>query len=41
MDQKFIKDPTKDIKSLLSEIRAQTRENIVIKRFTRYEVGIA
>ena len=41
MDQKFIKDPTKDIKSLLSEIRAQTRENIVIKRFTRYELGVS
>jgi len=39
LDQKFIKDPNKDIKALLAEIRQSTGEQVKIRRFTRYELG--
>ena len=37
--QPYIKDPTKTIKDLLSELIAKTGENIVISRFSRFELG--
>ena len=39
IDQTFIKDSDKSINDLLVELRARTGENIVIKRFTRYQMG--
>ena len=39
MEQPYIKDPDKTIKELLKEKIAKIGENIVIRRFTRYEVG--
>ncbi len=39
MEQPFIKDPDTTIKQLLKEKIATIGENIVIRRFTRYEVG--
>jgi elongation factor Ts len=39
MEQPFIKDPDTTIKELLKEKIATIGENIVIRRFTRYEVG--
>jgi len=39
MDQPFIKDPNKSIKDLLGEFCAKIGENIVIRRFTRYQLG--
>src|SRR6056297_499085 len=39
MEQPFIKDPDTTIKNLLKEKIATIGENIVIRRFTRYEVG--
>lgn len=39
MDQPFIKDPKKTIKDLLGELVAKIGENIVIRRFTRYQLG--
>jgi elongation factor Ts len=37
--QPFIKDPTKTIQDLVTEMIAKTGENIVISRFTRFELG--
>jgi len=39
LDQPFIKDPKKSIKDLLGEFCAKIGENIVIRRFTRYQLG--
>ena len=39
LDQPFIKDPNKSIKDLLGEFCAKIGENIVIRRFTRYQLG--
>jgi len=39
MEQPFIKDPNVTIKDMLTQLIATIGENIVIKRFVRYEVG--
>ncbi|MGB9612802.1 MAG: translation elongation factor Ts [Candidatus Margulisiibacteriota bacterium] len=39
LDQPFIKDPKKTIKDLLGELAAKIGENIVIRRFVRYQLG--
>ena len=39
IDQPFIKDPKKSIKDLLGEFCAKIGENIVIRRFIRYQLG--
>ena len=39
LDQPFIKDPKLKIKDLLGGIAAKIGENIVIRRFTRYQLG--
>ncbi|MBI5701680.1 translation elongation factor Ts [Candidatus Saganbacteria bacterium] len=39
MDQAFIKDPKVKIKDLLGELSAKIGENIVVRRFTRYQLG--
>jgi len=39
MQQPFIKDPKKTIADLVRETAAKTGENVVIRRFTRYELG--
>ena len=39
LDQPFIKDPKKTINGLLGEIAAKIGENIVIRRFVRYQLG--
>lgn len=39
MDQPFIKDPKKKIKDLLAEIAAKIGENILIRRFVRFQLG--
>lgn len=39
LDQPFIKDPKKTIKDLLGEIVAKIGENIVIRRFVRFQLG--
>ena len=39
LEQPFIKDPNSKIKDLLTQLIAKIGENIVIKRFVRYEVG--
>jgi elongation factor Ts len=37
--QPFIKDPTKTIQDIVTELIAKTGENIVISRFARFELG--
>ncbi|HRI49109.1 MAG TPA: translation elongation factor Ts [Pseudomonadota bacterium] len=39
LDQEFVKDPTKDIRTLMLEISAKTGEKITVRRFTRYALG--
>lgn len=39
LDQPFVKQPEKSIKEILTEAIAKTGENIVIRRFTRYQLG--
>src|SRR5687768_13202644 len=39
LKQPFIKDSGKTIRDLVNETIGKTGENIVIKRFTRYELG--
>lgn len=39
MDQKFVKNPDKTITQILQELIAKIGENIVVRRFVRYELG--
>lgn len=39
IDQPFVRDQKKTIKDLLGELTAKIGENIVIRRFTRYQLG--
>jgi elongation factor Ts len=39
MEQEFVKDPDKMIKDLVIEKTAKIGEKIVVRRFTRYELG--
>jgi len=39
LDQAFVKDDKKDIRTLLTELVAKIGENCKIRRFARYEVG--
>lgn len=39
LDQEFVKDPTKDIRTLMLELSAKTGEKISVRRFTRYALG--
>jgi len=40
MEQVFIKDPTVTIKDVLTQKIAKIRENITVRRFTRYQLGM-
>ncbi len=39
LDQKFVKNPDVTVQQLLTDLIAHIGENIVIRRFTRYELG--
>ena len=39
LNQKFIKDDSRTVQDLLTEFIAKIGENIIIRRFTRFEVG--
>jgi elongation factor Ts len=39
LDQKFIKDPDVTVQQLLQNLIAKIGENIVVRRFVRYELG--
>ena len=39
LDQPFVKDDKKNVSQLVQEISAKVGENIVVKRFARFELG--
>ena len=39
LDQPYIRDPGKTIQELVNETIARVRENVVIRRFARFELG--
>jgi elongation factor Ts len=39
LDQPFVKNPDKSIKEVLTEAIAKTGENIIVRRFVRYQLG--
>ena len=39
LDQPYIRDSSKTVQELLNETIARVRENIVIRRFSRFELG--
>ncbi len=39
LEQPFIKDPTLKVKDILTSMIAKIGENIIIRRFVRYQVG--
>ena len=39
LDQPYIRDPGKTVQQLLNETIAKVRENIVIRRYARFELG--
>ncbi len=39
LDQKFVKNPDKSVGEILNELIAKIGENIVIRRFVRFELG--
>ncbi len=39
LDQEFVKDPSKDIRTLMLELSAKTGEKVSVRRFTRYALG--
>lgn len=39
LDQKFVKNPDKTVSEILTELVAKIGENLVIRRFVRYELG--
>ena len=39
LKQPFVKDPSRVVEDLLADLCSRTGENILVKRFTRYEIG--
>ena len=39
LEQPFVKDPDRTIQNVLTDLIAKIGENIIIKRFARFEVG--
>jgi elongation factor Ts len=39
LDQAFIRDQSRTIQDLVNEAIARLRENIVVRRFVRFELG--
>lgn len=39
LNQPFVRDPSKTVEDLVKDTVAKVRENIVVRRFTRYEIG--
>ena len=40
LEQPFVKDPDRKVRDLLTALIAKLGENIVVKRFTRYQIGV-
>lgn len=39
LNQSYVRDPNITVQDLLNELKAKTGENIIIKRFVRYQLG--
>ena len=39
LEQAFIKDPSKTVRDLVTEVAARVRENVRVRRFSRFELG--
>ena len=39
LDQAFVKDDKKSIRDLVKEVSGKLGENVVVRRFVRYELG--
>ena len=39
MHQPFVKDPSRTIRDLVADVTARVGEKIVVKRFTRFQIG--
>lgn len=39
LDQEFVKDPSKDIRTLMLELSAKTGEKVSVRRFARFALG--
>jgi len=39
LDQPFVKDPTKTVGEIVTEVRSKTGEKITVRRFSRYKMG--
>lgn len=39
LEQPYIRDDSKKVKQLVQDLASRTRENIVVKRFSRFQVG--
>ncbi|GAC1515361.1 MAG: translation elongation factor Ts [Chloroflexota bacterium] len=39
LEQPYVRDDAKSIKQLINDLSAKTRENIVLKRYSRFQVG--
>jgi elongation factor Ts len=39
MEQSFIRDPEKTVQDVLTDLRAKIGENIIIRRFQRFQIG--
>jgi elongation factor Ts len=40
LSQPFIKDPTKTVQEIIADIIAKVGENIKVRRFARFELGV-
>lgn len=40
MEQQYVRDPNKTISDYLNEVIAKTGENVTIRRFVRYQLGV-
>jgi len=39
LDQPYVRDPSKSVRQLVEETAAKVGENVVVRRFTRYQLG--
>lgn len=40
LEQSFIKDPSRTVADLVQEVAAKTRENVIVRRFARFQLGV-
>jgi elongation factor Ts len=40
LEQPYVRDDSKKIKQLVQEVATKTGENVLVKRFTRYQIGL-